>query len=108
MKRFTWISGFVISGQEKKVCKLVKSIYSLKQAQKQCYENFGIVILSNDFVINNDDKHVYIKLLKNACVILCLYADDIFIFGTNLNVINDTSCYSKILRRRILALLMLF
>ena len=27
--------GFVVSGQEKKVCRLVKSLYGLKQAPKQ-------------------------------------------------------------------------
>ena len=29
------LKGFIISGQEKKVCKLVKSLYGLKQAPKQ-------------------------------------------------------------------------
>ena len=31
--------GVVVKGQERKVCKLVKSLYGLKQAPKQYYQN---------------------------------------------------------------------
>ena len=32
--------GFVVQGQESKVCKLRKSLYGLKQAPKQWHEKF--------------------------------------------------------------------
>ncbi|KAK4400755.1 Retrovirus-related Pol polyprotein from transposon TNT 1-94 [Sesamum angolense] len=38
--------GFVILGQEKKVCRFVKSLYGLKQAPKQWHEKFDQTILS--------------------------------------------------------------
>ena len=53
MKQF---EGFVVPGQEKKVCKLVKSLYGLKQAPKQWHEKFDNVMLSNGFKINKCDK----------------------------------------------------
>ena len=38
--------GFVILGQQKKVCKLIKSLYGLKQAPKQWHEKFDSIVLS--------------------------------------------------------------
>jgi hypothetical protein len=37
--------GFVVKGQEDKVCKLVKSLYGLKQAPKQWHEKFDITLI---------------------------------------------------------------
>ncbi|GJW82118.1 zinc finger, CCHC-type containing protein [Tanacetum coccineum] len=53
--------GFVMSGNEHKVCKLVKSLYGLKQAPKQLHQNFDEVVLSSGFLLNQSDKCVYSK-----------------------------------------------
>lgn len=82
--------GFIVKGQEHKVCKLVKSLYGLKQAPKQWHEKFDNTLLSNGFRINECDKCVYVKQYKHACVIICLYVDDMLIMGNNLDVINQT------------------
>ena len=37
--------GFVLKGNENKVCKLVKSLYGLKQVPKQWHGNFDHAIL---------------------------------------------------------------
>ena len=52
--------GFVVPGK-KKVCKLIKSLYRLKQAPKQWHAQFNQTMLSNGFKINECDKFVYIK-----------------------------------------------
>jgi len=77
--------GFVMPGQEKKVCRLRKSLYGLKQAPKQWHQKFDQVILAYGFNINESDKCVYTKFDgKGNGVIICLYVDDMLIFGTDL------------------------
>ena len=76
--------GFLFSRNEKKVCKLVKFLYGLKQASKQWHERFDSAILSNGFVHNSSEKCMYSKFTKEYGVIVCLYVDDMLIFGTNM------------------------
>ncbi|KAH9669996.1 hypothetical protein KPL70_022027 [Citrus sinensis] len=85
--------GFVLPGNEKKVCKLIKSLYGLKQAPKQWHEKFDSVILSHGFKHNNADKCVYFKYTNDFGVIICLYVDDLLIFGTNMQGVDDTKKY---------------
>ena len=76
--------GFLLLRNEKKVCKLVKFLYGLKQAPKQWHERFDSTILSDGFVHNSSEKCLYSKFTKEYGVIVCLYVDDILIFGTNM------------------------
>ncbi|CAM8965984.1 unnamed protein product [Rhodiola kirilowii] len=83
--------GFVVTGQEHKVCKLVKSLYGLKQAPMQWHQKFDEAVLSDGFVLNQSDKCVYSKFDDSGNgVIICLYVDDMLIFGTNIKCINQT------------------
>ncbi|CAM8890475.1 unnamed protein product [Rhodiola kirilowii] len=45
--------GFVMPGQEHKVCKLVKSLNGLKQAPMQWHQKFDEVVLSDGFIISS-------------------------------------------------------
>lgn len=55
--------SFIVKGQEKEVCKLVKSPYGLKQAPKQCRERFDRVTLSYGFIVNEFVKCVCSKVI---------------------------------------------
>ena len=46
--------------------------------------------ISNGFKTNESDKCIYYKSFDDAHVIICLYVDDLFIFGSNIDVINTT------------------
>ncbi|KAK9724038.1 hypothetical protein RND81_05G043600 [Saponaria officinalis] len=72
--------GFIMPGNEHKVCKLIKSLYGLKQAPKQWHHKF-----------DESDKCVYNKFDDNGNgVIICLYVHDMLIFGTNQSQVDLT------------------
>ena len=82
--------GCVIPRKEKNVCRLVKSLYGLKQAPKQWHNKFDHVLVTNGYSINDVDKCIYNKYEDNTCVVICLYVDDMLIFGTSLEVVCET------------------
>ncbi|GJV27233.1 zinc finger, CCHC-type containing protein [Tanacetum coccineum] len=76
--------GFILPGKENKVCKLVKSFYGLKQTPKQCHQNFDEMVLSNGYLFNQTDKCVYSNFdASGKGVIICLYVNNMLIFGTD-------------------------
>jgi hypothetical protein len=85
----TQYDGFIVKGQEDNMCKLVKSLYGLKQAPKQWHEKFDVTLISAGFSVNEVDQCVYYRHGGGQRVILCLYVDDILIFRTSLDVINE-------------------
>jgi hypothetical protein len=80
---------FIAKGHEGKVCKLLKSLYNLKQAPKQWHEKFDKSLTSAGFEVNEADKCVYYRYGGGNGVILCLYVDDILIFENNIEVIKE-------------------
>ena len=87
--------GFTMSGNEHKVCKLLKSLYGLKQALRQWHEKFDQCLLSNGFKTNESDKCIYYKTFDDAHVIICLYVDDLLIFGPNMDIITAAKMLLK-------------
>ena len=87
--------GCMVLGDERKGCRVAKSPYWLKQAPKQWHRKFDHVLISNGFSINDVDKYIYNKVENNSCIIICLYVDDMLIFGTNLQVVIDTKSFLR-------------
>jgi hypothetical protein len=50
-------------------------------------------LTSADFVVNEADTCVYYRFGGGKGVILCLYVNDILIFGTSIDVINDVKSF---------------
>ena len=84
------LEGCVVLGKKKNVCRLVKLLYGLKQAPKQWHNKFDHVLVTNGYSINVVDKCIYNKYEDNTCVVICLYVDEMLIFGTSLKVVCET------------------
>jgi len=81
--------GFPSSDGEQLVCKLKKSIYSLKQASCQWYLKFHKVILSFGFVENVMDQCIYQKVSGSKICFLVLYVDDILLATNDKGLLHE-------------------
>jgi hypothetical protein len=79
-----------VKGQEYKVCKLIKSLYVLKQLPRAWYEKLIEHLLKLNFKhFNLDDATFFVKKVENFVVYLVVYVDDLFITGNNENYISS-------------------
>uniref|UniRef100_A0A2N9EJK6 CCHC-type domain-containing protein n=1 Tax=Fagus sylvatica TaxID=28930 RepID=A0A2N9EJK6_FAGSY len=92
MKRSIWLNQRVLKskGHERKVCRLKRSIYGLKQSSRQWYLRFHDSITSFGFEMIEEDHCVYLKRSKRSILILSLYVDDILLAGNDMDSIVTT------------------
>uniref|UniRef100_A0A2N9F135 CCHC-type domain-containing protein n=1 Tax=Fagus sylvatica TaxID=28930 RepID=A0A2N9F135_FAGSY len=83
-------AGFEAKGHERKVCRLKRSIYGLKQSSRQWYLRFHDSITSFGFEMIEEDHCVYLKRSKRSILILSLYVDDILLAGNDMDSIVTT------------------
>uniref|UniRef100_A0A2N9H4X0 Integrase catalytic domain-containing protein n=1 Tax=Fagus sylvatica TaxID=28930 RepID=A0A2N9H4X0_FAGSY len=83
-------AGFEVKGHERKVCRLKRSIYGLKQSSRQWYLRFHDSITSFGFEMIEEDHCVYLKRSKRSILILSLYVDDILLVGNDMDSIVTT------------------
>ena len=72
--------GFASPGREHLVCRLCKSLYSLKQAPRQWYRTFDEFVQSLGFLRSDEDHCLYSKDAPDGSPIyLILYVDDMLL-----------------------------
>ena len=82
------LEGFVMKGQENKVCKLVKSLYGLKQAPRAWYEKLTKHLLNLIFKhCNLDDATLLVNKVGRSILFLVVYVDDLLMTKNNENYI---------------------
>lgn len=75
---------FVKSGQEGKVCKLLKPLYGLKQSGREWYKIFDAFITDNGGVRTPADPCVYVFGKGKDRVIMIIYVDDLILASKNI------------------------
>src|SRR3954466_15991697 len=81
--------GFVDPKDAKKVCKLQRSIYGLKQASRSWNQRFDKVIRSFCFVQTYGEACIYKKVSGSFVAFLILYVDDILLIGNDVDLLNS-------------------
>ena len=73
--------GFVDPTNTRKICKLQKSIYGLKQAFWSWNIRFDKVVKGFGFIKNEEEAWFYKKESGSSVAFLILYVDDILLIG---------------------------
>ncbi|KAJ9551763.1 hypothetical protein OSB04_015808 [Centaurea solstitialis] len=72
--------GFEVPGKEGHVCKLIKSLYGLKQSPRQWYKRFDAFVTAHGLSNSSYDSCVYFKKCDDVSILyLLLYVDDMLI-----------------------------
>src|SRR3954466_13245316 len=87
--------GFVDPNNAVKVCKLLKSIYGLKQASRSWEIRFDEVVKEFGFIKNEQEPCVYKKESGRALVFLILYVDDILLIGNDIPMLESVKTSLK-------------
>jgi hypothetical protein len=83
--------GFIIAGQEDKVCRLKKAIYGLKQASHAWNLQFHGILTELGFTRTFSDAGVYVyhQQGEDGPLFVILYVDDITMLGQSLKAIKQ-------------------
>ena len=85
--------GFTILEAARKVCKLHRSIYGLKQASRSWNLCFNEAIKEFDFIRNEEEPCVYKKTSGSGVAILVLYVDDILLLGNDIPLLQSAKTW---------------
>ncbi|GKA58904.1 retrotransposon protein, putative, ty1-copia subclass [Tanacetum coccineum] len=85
--------GFIDPNQLRKVCKLQRFIYGLKQASRSWNKRFDEEIKMFGFDQNLDELCVYQKASRSNVTFLILYVDDIIIMGNHILSLQSVKDY---------------
>nr|GEW71987.1 hypothetical protein [Tanacetum cinerariifolium] len=85
--------GFVDPSHPRKVCKLQRSIYGLKQASRSWNKRFNEEIKRFGFAQNLNEPCVYQKASRSNVTFLILYVDDIIIMANQILSLQSVKDY---------------
>ena len=75
------------------VYKLNKSLYGLKQANRQWYAKLTVALCSRGYAHSMYDYSLFYKKTSTSAVYVAVYVDDIVLTGTDVDEIADLKVY---------------
>ncbi|CAJ2662780.1 unnamed protein product [Trifolium pratense] len=75
----------VHTSKPNQVCKLIKSLYGLKQASRQWYEKLTSLLKSHGYKQAYSDHSLFVKHTAASITILLVYVDDVILAGNSLS-----------------------
>jgi hypothetical protein len=73
--------GYVDQTHPNLVCRLKKSLYSLKQTLRAWSDKIGQYLVTSGFQTSNVDFSLYVKKTDHGIIVIIIYVDELIIIG---------------------------
>ncbi|KAA3461944.1 gag/pol protein [Gossypium australe] len=86
-------TGYIVKGNEHQVCKLLRSIYMLKQVSRSWNQRFDQAIKTSGLEKNIDEPCVYKRIGHTKVIFLVLYVEDILLIGNDVGTLSSVKLW---------------
>ena len=76
-------------GSKGEVCRLLTSLYGLKQASRQWFAKLSSTIVNQGFVQSKSNYSVFTRIKGGSIIIILVYVDDILIASNDVDAMNS-------------------
>ncbi|XP_074356728.1 uncharacterized protein LOC141696493 [Apium graveolens] len=76
------------------VCRLIKSLYGLRQAPRTWFSKLSLTLINNNYIQSKTDYSLFVRTTEKTIVLVLIYVDDFLITG---NSPHDIAALKKML-----------